>query len=520
MRKKANLNCINGVKNNKNMAFLWLTTANLLSKILGYVRDVLIVAIFGGNILSDVYFASFRIINFFRRTIGEGGLNAVFIPVLSQKNKIGAKESKQFISEFWTVLLIISFIISVCGIVFSEQITGIMCLGFKTQTEYFSLAVLITAILFPHFLFINISAFLTSLLNSVEKFFLPAVSQSFFSVTIIISLILFYFGYMGNISANKALLVTVFIASASGLLQIFFILPSVKQNNFSLKLSSLRNSYKLIPLITSAIPTTLVLAQDQIIILISTIFASFLQSGSVTAVYNASRLVQFPVSLFATAAATVSLPILSKISYAADKNEFNKQLYAPFITSLIILFPSAMGLTVLSEPLCTALFEHGKFIHSQTEITVNALLYLSSAVPAFGIIRTYITAFYSIKCDKTPLLIVMGQIILNTAISFPLMKMFQVKGLMLAVSISSWFAALILMIVMYKKTGFSPVGQSLFKILIATLVSFLFAFIPCKTIANAYFVILISLPLCIVSYFFMLKLLDVKERFLIFGGKL
>lgn len=497
--------------------FISWAGAGFITKALGYIRDAAIAAAFGGGALTDAYYAAFRIINLFRRTLGEGGLNAVFIPGYAVERNKGGAYAEEFAKRFWTASLAGSLIAVTAGILFCRQLTFLTAAGFRSAPEYFTFTALLTAVFAPHFLFVNVSAYFTALLNSAGRFFLPAISQAFFSFAVIAVLALYFCGAFSGIPPKKILLITAAAASASGIVQAIILLPSLKKEKFSLHTVPLKDAMRVFPLVLSSLPATAVLEQYQISLVLDTMFASFLPEGSITALYNSSRLIQFPVSLFAAAAAATALPFLAR--FAAEKNStaYNAHLYRAIFTSQIMLLPAAFGLAALSSPICALLFEHGNFTPEQTAITARTLFYSCIGLPAFGLNKVLASALYAAGKAKIPAAVISSQLLLNAALCFALMRPLGAAGIMLATSASSAAAAAAFLIIMYKRTGLNIMNISLAKILFcaafagggALLLSFCFE--------SSWAPVIAGIPAAAALYFFTLSYLNVSERKLIAG---
>jgi putative peptidoglycan lipid II flippase len=269
-----------------------------------------------------------------------------------------------------------------------------------------------------------------------------------------------------------------------------------------------------------AAPAAAAMAQDQLAFFVNTIYASFLESGSITAIYNAARIIQFPISLFASAAAAVTLPELARHTARNSSAEFDSVLDGAFKTTALIIIPAAVGLMALSLPICRTLFEHGRFTQEQSRLTADILFYLSLGLAGFGVNKLAASACYGAGDPKTPVKIVVIQTALNAALCFPLMRAMGAKGLALATAISSLAAAALFIRALGKRAGFSPGSPGFYlKTLSAAAVMGAFclgverlmaAYHPALTVAAA-------VPGGILLYFGALRLLRLKERSLLWG---
>ena len=440
--------------------------ASLVTKLLGYARDALLVAIFGGGALTDAYYAAFRLVNVFRRTAGEGAINAAFIPLLEKERAKSEEDAKAFFSSVWTLILCASAALALAGIVLRRPLVRVFTGGFAANPEQLALTALLTAVLMPHLIFVNAAALLQAALNAARRFFAPALAPAVFSLSLIACLLFMRAGFAASLGPAQKITLLAAVASASGLAQLAILAPMMRKEGYCLGLSAPGRAINGAQALALAMPAAAALAQDQLSMLINTVYASFLAPGSVTAVYNAARIVQFPVSLFAASAAAVSLPELSRMAAgsASLNNSFavprlfeapGKTLELAFKTTALILLPAAIGLLFLNLSVSRALFEHGRFTYEQSALTSQAILFLALGLPAFGANKIAVSAFYGAGKNMLPIKVLFFQLCANALLGFALMRTMGLKGLMLATSLSSWGAAVFLLSRLEKATGFS-----------------------------------------------------------------
>ncbi|OGS12774.1 MAG: murein biosynthesis integral membrane protein MurJ [Elusimicrobia bacterium RIFOXYA2_FULL_58_8] len=495
--------------------------AGLAAKLLGYARDALLVAFFGGGVLADAYYAAFRLVNIFRRTVGEGALNAVFIPLLEKEKLRGPAAARAFFASAWTVIFCGSAMLCAAGIIFSRQLVTLAAWGFKDVPGQLALTALLAAILMPHLLFVNTAALFTAALNSARKFLLPALAPALFSICVIGVLLFFHAGFFSGLDARGKIMLVAAAAAASGLLQALALLPSLRREGYSLEFANPLKNLGAAPALLAAAPAAITLAQDQLSLLINTAYASFLAPGSITAIYNSARLVQFPVSLFAAAAATLALPELAARAAVGDAQGFRDRLKPALAAAWLIMLPAALGLAITALPVCRALFEHGNFSAQQSAVTARALAWLALGLPAYGINKVAAAALYAMGRQKAPITITSAQLLLNALLALPLMSPMGVGGLMLATSLSSWAAALAFLHTLKRQAGFSPLSLPLFRPAVAAAVSGLAALGLREMLAPAdpLAVTAAAVPAAVIIYFLILIALKVEERALITGGK-
>ena len=501
--------------------FSGLAAAGLATKLLGYARDALLVAFFGGGLLADAYYAAFRLVNVFRRTVGEGALNAVFIPLLEKEKTRGPGAAQAFFASAWTVIFCGSALLCAAGIIFSRQLVALAAWGFRAEPGQLALTAVLAAALMPHLLFVNTAALFTAALNSARRFLLPALAPGLFSVCVIALLLAFHLGFFAGLDVRSKLLLVAAAASASGLLQALALLPALKREGYALNFSNPLKGLGAAPALLAAAPAALTLAQDQLSLLINTAYASFLAPGSITAIYNSARLVQFPVSLFAAAAATLSLPDLAARAAAGDEQGFRLRLRPALASAWLIMLPAALGLAVTALPVCRALFEHGSFTPQQSLATARALFWLALGLPAYGINKVAAAALYALGRQKEPLVITSAQLALNALLCLPLMGPLGAGGLMLATSLSSWAAAFAFLYILHRRAGFNPLALPLLRPALAAAAAALAAHALCQALAPAgpLAATAVAVPAAVIIYFLLLRALKVEERALITGNK-
>ena len=498
-----------------------LSLATLATKVLGYARDAILVAVFGGGALTDAYYAAFRILNVFRRTVGEGAVNAGFIPALEKEKAVSREHGLRFFSAAWTLVFFFSVALAILGAVFREELVKLTSYGFTVRPEQFMLTATVTAILMPHLIFVNVSALSQAALNAAGRFFLPALAPAVFSISIIAYLL--FINRSGAAGLPEGLKITglAWAATLSGLLQIMILLPMLKREGFALSFSNPFKNPATARALLIAAPAAAVMAQDQLSLFVNTIYASFLEPGSITAIYNAARIIQFPVSLFAAAAASVTLPELSKHSALNRSEEFSSVLDTAFKTSALIIIPAALGLMALSLPICRTQFEHGRFTREQSFLTSGVLFYLSLGLAGFGVNKLAASACYGAGDVKTPVKIVLFQTALNALLCFLLMRPMGARGLALATALSS-LAAAALFIRALRAGASLPAANPAFylKTLAASALMCAFCLGAARTLEGFHpaFTVALAVPGGIAIYFGALKFLGLEERRLITGG--
>jgi len=404
--------------------------ATLLSRILGFIRDAVIAWFFGAGLSSDAFIAAFRIPNLLRRLFAEGSLSSAFIPVFTQYIvRRGQPEAFHLARSAFRLLSILLILVSVGGILLSPWIVKFVAPGFVA--EKYSLTVSLTRLMFPYIFFVGLVALCMGILNVLGHFAAPALAPVLLNISIIGSVLII----SPSLSVPAVgLAVGVLIG---GVLQLAIQLPVLLRIGFRFWQKAkwlhpgLRQIGTLIP------PVILGGAVYQINIVIGTILGSLLAEGSVTYLYFADRLVQFPLGVFAIAAATAVLPSLSRQAASEDfealKDTFDHALKLVFFISI----PAMMGLIILREPIVALLFQRGEFDSLATQLTARALLYYSLGLWAFSAVRIVAATFFAMQDTRTPVKMAGLSILVNIILGLFLMKPLGHGGLALATSLAS-----------------------------------------------------------------------------------
>ena len=420
----------------------------LLSRILGFLRDMVIAHFFGAGMAADAFFVAFRIPNLWRRLVGEGSLTISFIPVYTEYLTQRSEEETRKVTHIaFTIAGVILLILTLLGVLFSPILIRIIAPGFVQIPEKFQLTVTLNQIIFPYLFFMGLFALCMGILNSQRHFFAPAIAPIFLNISIIVSVFLFYHTF-------KIPVMTLALGVlAGGVIQFLFQIPFLwkRRITFRFNFNFRHPAIKRIGLLM--IPGLIGTAVYQLNVFIDTIFASFLPSGSVSYLFFADRLMEFPLGIFAIAIGMASLPSLSGLASQGKMEELKETISFTFRLVSFISVPAMVGLIALKTPIINLLFQRGLFDYSATEKTAFALLFYSVGLWAIAGSRTIVPAFYSLQDTWTPLkiaLICLGaNVILNSILIFPLKH----GGLALATSLSSTLNLILLFWKLSPKLG-------------------------------------------------------------------
>ncbi len=420
-----------------------------LSRLLGFARDVIIARVFGASLVADVFFVAFKIPNFLRRLFAEGAFSLAFVPVFSEyKTKRDHVEVKYLADGVAASLGGILLIVTIVGVIAAPLLITVFAPGFIGDEDKFDLAVAMLRITFPYIFFISLTAFAAGILNTYGRFAVPAFTPVLLNVSLIFAALVLapYFE-----QPIMALAWGVFIAGAAQLLfQLPFLLKikMLPRPRRGADVEGVKRIKKLM------LPAVFGSSVAQINLLIDTLIASFLVTGSISWLYYSDRLVEFPLGLFGVALATVILPKLSQEHTLASNEEFSNTLNWALTWVLIIALPSTAGLMLLSEEMLLTLFQYGQFSMHDVTMAGQSLLAYSLGLGGFIVVKVLASGFYSRQDTKTPVKVaviaMVTNMILNVILVFPLAH----AGLALATSLSAWLNAGLLFYLLKKQDIF------------------------------------------------------------------
>ncbi|MBW2310185.1 MAG: murein biosynthesis integral membrane protein MurJ [Deltaproteobacteria bacterium] len=419
-----------------------------LSRILGLLRDMLIANFFGSGMSADAFFVAFRIPNLLRRLFAEGSFSVAFIPVFTEYLQKRSREDAFLLARVViTSLTIILTAVTVLGIVLSPLIVRIIAPGFGGMGEKYALTVLLTRIMFPYIFLVSVLALFTGILNSLKHFAAPAMAPIFLNLSMIAALV-FLAPHMKIPTVGLAVGVIV-----GGILQMLLQVPFLLKKGLSFAPRWLPSHPALRKTGILMLPTIFGSAIYQINQLVGTLLASLLREGSVSYLYYADRLVQFPLGVFGIAISTAVLPSLSREAADRDFEGLRGTLSHAIRLTMFITIPAMVGLIVLREPVVRLLFERGAFDSFTTVMTAQALLFYSLGLWAFAGLRVFVSAFYSLQDTVTPVKVAVAAMIANIVFSLLLMGPLKHGGLALALSLASTMQLVILILLLRKRIG-------------------------------------------------------------------
>ncbi|GMT42700.1 MAG: putative lipid II flippase MurJ [bacterium] len=428
----------------------------LFSRILGFLRDIIIANYFGTRAAADAFFMAFRIPSLLRRLTAEGALSAAFVPLFAKTLLKDRREAFRLANNLIFHMTLFTTLIVVAGVTFTPWLLKIIAVGFIDDPQKFQLTVNLTRLVFPYLLFISLAAIIMGILNSLHHFAAPAAAPILLNVSFILCIILLRDFFELPVYALAAGVLI------GGFLQLAVQIPFAVKNGFVFSFVFDPRSALLKKVVLLTLPATFGVAVAEVNMFVDTMLASMLKEGSISYLYYANRMMLFPMGIFAISISTALLPALS---YHAGKNEPQKmieKLSASLRTMMLLIMPSMVGLIALRVPIIEILFERGAFDHSSTLNTGFALACYSSGLLAFSGVKLFTAAFYALGDTKTPVILATLAMVLNIVLNLLLMGPLAHGGLALATSIASWVNIAGLAIILRKRLGTID-GPSLLK---------------------------------------------------------
>lgn len=426
-----------------------VSVATFFSRLLGYVRDALVASAFGGGHVTDAFYAAFRLSNLFRRMLGEGPLATAFVPVFSEHlAKHEPREARDFFHTLFTTLGFLLLVIVGVGMVGSPWIVSLAAGGFKSaEPGTFERTVTLTRLMFPFLFFVCLAALSSAALNALGHFFIPALAPAMLSVTTIVYVLCLKQWALNPI---QGLAIS---TSVGGLLHLALMWPALRSEGLAPRWRWNLGHPDLKRVGLLVLPALWGLSIDQVNAYVDTICASFLMEGSVTALYNSNRLMQFALALFGISISTATLPHLSMSAARAEWGAFKENLNFSLRMTLFLVIPAMVGLIVLAQPLVYTLFQHGLFTARQTDLTAAALVAYTLGLPFYALVKVLVTAFYARRNTKTPVKVASICLAVNMVGNLILMRRWGPAGLAFATALASFVNGGVLLFLLRRDMG-------------------------------------------------------------------
>lgn len=424
-----------------------------VSRIVGFLRDMVIAHFFGVGVGIDAFFLAFKIPNFLRRLFAEGAFSQAFVPVLSEYRMVASPtEVKDFISKVFTLLALVLLVVTLLGVLGAPYFIRIFAPGFQGEDARFGLACQLLPLTFPYLFFIALTAFAGGIQNAYQRFAVPAFTPVWLNISLIMAA-LFARPYFAE--PVEALAWGVLLA---GVTQLLFQVP------FLMKLALFPSVHlnwqdkRVRRVLSLMVPALIGASVMQINLMVDTIFASFLPLGSLTWLYYSDRLLEFPIGIFGVALATVVLPQLSQEYAQKSHSAYSASLDWALRWVLFIGLPATVGLTMVSGPLLATLFQYGRFTSHDVLMAAQSLCALALGLVCFLAVKILVAAFYARQNTAFPVKVAIGCMLLNIIFNAVFMGPFAHAGLALASSAASFFNVLILLFILLRSNIYRPLA--------------------------------------------------------------
>jgi putative peptidoglycan lipid II flippase len=438
-RSCASENLLRNTRLNLLKALATVSGMTLLSRILGFLRDFVIARAFGAGMMTDAFFVAFKLPNLLRRLFAEGAFSQAFVPILGEyKNQRGAVETKRLVDHVATLLFLALLVVTLLGMAAAPLLVYLSAPGFATDPDKFALTVSLTRITFPYILFMSLVALAGGVLNTWSRFAVPAFTPVLLNLSFI-GMALYAAPYF-----DPPIIVLGWAVFLGGALQLAFQWPSLKRIDMLPRFAvdwkdpGVRRILKLMA------PAVLGVSVAQVSLLINTVFASFLGTGSVSWLYYADRLMEFPAGMLGAALGTILLPSLAKYHADGQSAEYAKLLDWGLRLTLLLAAPAALALAILSVPLIATLFHHGAFGADDVFKTRDALVAYSIGLLGLILIKVLAPGFYARQNIRTPVKIALLTLCVTQALNLALVGWLKHTGLALSIGLAACLNAWLL----------------------------------------------------------------------------
>lgn len=429
----------------------------MLSRIFGFVRDMLVARFLGAGMAADAFFVAFKIPNFLRRLFAEGAFNAAFVPLFAGTLEAeGEEAARRFAEEIAAALATILLLVVACAEIFMPWILLLFAPGFVDEPEKYALTVLLTRLTFPYIFFISLVTLFGGILNSLERFAAVAATPVLLNLCLI-GCMVFLIPHLpggGELSASYALAVGVALA---GLVQWLWLAWVCHRHGWLPKLRWPRLTPRVKRLLVLAAPAAFGAGVAQVNLLIDVVLAS-LFPGAVSWLYYADRLVELPIGVVGVAVGTALLPLLTKRIRSGQEGEAITALNHAIMLAFALCLPATLALITIPAPLVQTIFEHGAFAMEDRLAVVPAMIAYAAGLPAFILIKLFSPGFFAREDTKTPVKIATLCVLINLVGNLILMQHFGHVGLAMATSLSAWVNASLMGLILFRRGHFQPDG--------------------------------------------------------------
>jgi putative peptidoglycan lipid II flippase len=432
-------------------ALVTVSGVTMISRVLGFVRDAVIARAFGAGLYTDAFFIAFKLPNLLRRVFGEGAFSQAFVPVLAEyKTRQTHQQTRDLVDHVSALLTLALFAITLIGVLAAPVIVYVSAPGFAEVPDKFQITVALTRVTFPYILLISLVAMGGGILNTYGRFAVPAFTPTLLNLSFIV-FALFLAPYF-----DPPVMALAWAVVFGGVAQLAYQLPHLQRigllPRFRLNFHD-PGVWRIAKLMGPAIFGVSV---GQISLLINGIFASFLGTGSVSWLYYADRLMEFPTGVLGVALGTILLPSLAKTYAAGSGEEYSRLLDWGLRLTLLLALPAAVALAILAVPLIATLFHHGAFVARDVDMSARALTAYSLGLVGLILVKVLAPGFYARQDIATPVRIGVITLLATLAMNAAFIRPLQHAGLALAIGLGACVNAALLYGTLRRREIFQP----------------------------------------------------------------
>ncbi|MGA0023054.1 MAG: murein biosynthesis integral membrane protein MurJ [Burkholderiales bacterium] len=432
-------------------ALATISSMTLISRVLGFVRDAVIARVFGAGLMTDAFFVAFKIPNLLRRLFAEGAFSQAFVPILAEyKNRRGEAATRTLVDHVAGLLTLALVIVTALGVVAAPLIITISAPGFTATPEKFALTVDLLRIVFPYILFIALTSLAGGVLNTWSRFAVPAFTP------VLLNLSFIGFALVAAPWFDPPVKALAWAVFAGGVLQLAFQLPFLVRIGMLPRLRLDFGDEGVRRVLKQMAPAVFGVSVGQISLLINNIFASFLVTGSVTWLYFADRLMEFPAGLLGVALGTVLLPSLSKHHATQSAQAYSELLDWGLRLTLLLAVPAAVALALLAVPLITTLFHYGAFTATDVINTRSAVIAYAAGLVGLIAVKVLAPGFYARQDIRTPVRIAVVTLVATQLMNLVFIWELRHAGLALAISLGACLNAGLLLRGLRRREIYQP----------------------------------------------------------------